>query len=62
LHSMLHGRDVGAGVQPRVSTGRSIHAVPSVDAIRSALEAAGAEFTNGDQPGVRLKKAAKSQR
>jgi transcriptional regulator with XRE-family HTH domain len=26
------------------------------------LEAAGVEFTNGDQPGVRLKKAAKSQR
>ena len=28
--SMLHGRDVEAGVQPRVSTGRSIHAVPSI--------------------------------
>jgi hypothetical protein len=27
---MLHGRDVEAGVQPRVSTGRSIHAVPSI--------------------------------
>ncbi len=26
-------------------------------AIRSALEAAGVEFTNGDQPGVRLRKA-----
>jgi hypothetical protein len=26
----------------------------TVDAIRSALEAAGVEFTNGDQPGVRL--------
>ncbi|MEM9212635.1 MAG: helix-turn-helix transcriptional regulator [Pseudomonadota bacterium] len=25
-------------------------------AIREALEAAGVEFTNGDQPGVRLKK------
>jgi transcriptional regulator with XRE-family HTH domain len=29
----------------------------TVDAIRTALEAAGVEFTNGDQPGVRLKKA-----
>jgi transcriptional regulator with XRE-family HTH domain len=29
----------------------------TVDAIRSALEAAGVEFTNGDQPGVRLRKA-----
>jgi transcriptional regulator with XRE-family HTH domain len=29
----------------------------TVDAIRTALEAAGVEFTNGDQPGVRLSKA-----
>jgi len=28
----------------------------TVDAIRHALEAAGVEFTNGDQPGVRLKR------
>jgi hypothetical protein len=28
----------------------------TVDAVRAALEAAGVEFTNGDQPGVRLKK------
>jgi transcriptional regulator with XRE-family HTH domain len=28
----------------------------TVDSIRSALEAAGVEFTNGDQPGVRLRK------
>jgi transcriptional regulator with XRE-family HTH domain len=28
----------------------------TVDAIRSALEAAGVEFTNGEQPGVRLRK------
>jgi transcriptional regulator with XRE-family HTH domain len=27
-------------------------------AVRRALEAAGVEFTNGDQPGVRLKKGA----
>ena len=27
-------------------------------ALRKALEAAGVEFTNGDQPGVRLTKAA----
>ena len=27
---MLHGRDAEAGVQPRVSTGQSIHAVPSI--------------------------------
>jgi hypothetical protein len=34
--------------------------VPTVNnltAIRAALEAAGVEFTNGDQPGVRLRKS-----
>lgn len=30
----------------------------TIDALRHALEAAGVEFTNGDQPGVRLSKAA----
>lgn len=29
---------------------------PTLTAMRSALEAAGVEFTNGDQPGVRLRK------
>jgi transcriptional regulator with XRE-family HTH domain len=28
----------------------------TIDALRAALEAAGIEFTNGDQPGVRLRK------
>jgi hypothetical protein len=27
-----------------------------IAAIRAALEAAGVEFTNGDQPGVRMRK------
>ena len=30
----------------------------TMDRLRSALEAAGVEFTNGDQPGVRLTKGA----
>jgi hypothetical protein len=30
----------------------------TVEALQRALEAAGVEFTNGDQPGVRLTKAA----
>jgi len=30
----------------------------TIDALRRALEAAGVEFTNGEQPGVRLTKAA----
>ena len=28
----------------------------TIEALRSALEAAGVEFTNGDQPGVRMRK------
>ena len=31
--------------------------VDKIAAIRAALEAAGVEFKNGDEPGVRLKKA-----
>ena len=33
----------------------------TIDALQRALEAAGIEFTNGDQPGVRLTKAAAAQ-
>src|SRR5450631_3509322 len=33
----------------------------TVDALQRALEAAGVEFTNGAQPGVRLTKAAAAQ-
>lgn len=35
--------------------GRRLPAINNLAAIRRALEAAGVEFTNGDQPGVRLK-------
>lgn len=33
----------------------------TVEALSRALEAAGVEFTNGDQPGVRLSKTAAAQ-
>jgi transcriptional regulator with XRE-family HTH domain len=33
----------------------------TMDALQRALEAAGVEFTNGEQPGVRLGKAAAAQ-
>src|SRR5450755_2657354 len=33
----------------------------TVDALQRALETAGVEFTNGDQPGVRLTKTAAAQ-
>src|ERR1700754_1733510 len=34
----------------------------TIDALQRALEAAGIEFTNGDQPGLRLTKAAAARR
>jgi transcriptional regulator with XRE-family HTH domain len=37
--------------------GRRIPSVNNLAAIQKALEAAGVEFTNGDQPGVRLRKS-----
>jgi transcriptional regulator with XRE-family HTH domain len=33
----------------------------TIDAIRHALEAAGVEFTNGDGPGVRLRKTPRQE-
>jgi transcriptional regulator with XRE-family HTH domain len=33
----------------------------TIDALQRALEAAGVEFTNGDQPGVRLTKVSAAQ-
>ena len=45
---------------PTIKRAESERVVPisdnSIAAIRAALEAAGVEFTNGDQPGVRLRK------
>ncbi len=37
--------------------GRRILPLEEVEALKGALEAAGVEFTNGDEPGVRLKAA-----
>jgi transcriptional regulator with XRE-family HTH domain len=34
----------------------------AIEAIQRALEAAGVEFTNGDQPGVKLRKGGSPQR
>jgi transcriptional regulator with XRE-family HTH domain len=36
--------------------GRRVPTANNLAAIRSALESAGVEFTNGDQPGVRMSK------
>lgn len=45
---------VGVNTVNRFETGQDAR-VSSVDKMRTALEAAGVEFTNGSQPGVRLK-------
>jgi transcriptional regulator with XRE-family HTH domain len=42
----------------RVEAGGSAHG-PTLEALQRALEAAGIEFTNGDEPGVKLKKKGK---
>jgi hypothetical protein len=39
--------------------GKPAASVDTVAAIRAALEKAGVEFTNGDEPGVKLKKKGK---
>jgi transcriptional regulator with XRE-family HTH domain len=41
----------------RFETGQTNVSEAAIAKMVSALEAAGVEFTNGDQPGVRLKKA-----
>jgi predicted transcriptional regulator len=40
-----------------IETSTSDPKASTLSAIQKALEAAGVEFTNGDQPGVRLRKA-----
>ena len=52
------------GLSTVVDFERSRRAVSAdaVDAIRVALEAAGVEFTNGDEPGVKLRKKARQSK
>lgn len=40
-------------------SGKRVPYARTMDGMRTALEAAGVEFTNGDGPGVRLRKAPK---
>ena len=50
-----------AGISPtalvNIETGTSDAKASTLSAIIRALEAEGAEFTNGNQPGVRMRKA-----
>jgi predicted transcriptional regulator len=43
-----------------IETSMSDPKASTLSAIQKALEAAGVEFTNGEQPGVRLRKKAES--
>ena len=47
---------VGDSTVRNFEAGRSSPVANNLAAIRSALEAAGVEFTNGDEPGVKLRK------
>jgi transcriptional regulator with XRE-family HTH domain len=53
-------RQAGVGIVTvhQLETGVSQPRRATLEVIRRALETAGVEFTNGDQPGVRLTKAA----
>lgn len=47
---------VGLSTVKNFELGKSTPIENNLSAIRKALEAAGVEFTNGDQPGVRMRK------
>ncbi len=52
--------NVGLSTVRNFEAGRSMPIANNLVAIRSALEAAGVEFTNGNQPGVKLRKGRES--
>ena len=49
---------VSRGVVIDFEKGKRVTTTNNLAAIRRALESAGVEFTNGDQPGVRMKRTA----
>lgn len=48
--------DVSTNTLTRLENGEELKP-RTLEAIRNALEKAGVEFTNGDQPGVRMKRS-----
>ena len=56
LRELAAAAGVSLQTVARLEAGESLRPT-TIASIRSALEAAGAEFTNGDQPGVKLAKA-----
>jgi len=49
--------DVSAMTVTRFENGKSAGSAETLDKLKAALETCGLEFTNGDQPGVKLRKA-----
>jgi hypothetical protein len=44
-------------IRMEASFGEAVGLINNVAAVRAALESAGVEFTNGDEPGVKLRKS-----
>jgi transcriptional regulator with XRE-family HTH domain len=57
VRKLAEKADVTANTVTRIENGADAKQ-STMDALQRALEAAGIEFTNGEQPGVRLTKAA----
>lgn len=57
LRELAEAAGVHRNTISNFETGKYAGDPATTDAIRAALETAGVEFTNGDQPGVRLRKA-----
>ena len=57
-HELAQQARVGIVTVHQLEAGISQPRRATLDVIQRAFEAAGVEFTNGDQPGVRLSKAA----
>jgi len=53
---LAEAADVAVATVKGMEAGRSRPRRATVQAIQRALEAAGVEFTNGDQPGVRMRR------
>lgn len=56
VRNLAEAAHVSPTTVSKMERGEQLHP-RTVEAIRAALETAGVEFTNGDAPGVRLRKA-----
>jgi transcriptional regulator with XRE-family HTH domain len=56
VRQLAHTAKVSANTVSRFESGKTEAQPSTVIVMQQALEAGGVEFTNGDQPGVRLKR------